>query len=127
MSNHYEAVYSYAATINNLNPPAYAALFSATSAVHSPVGTAPFAGPEGAARYLEQFVPHLQSIRFRPGKIRNNGSHAAFEWVLEATSKTGRQVTAEGLDVIVYNAEGLIERVYGYWEPAPFLAAITAL
>lgn len=126
MPNLYEAVYSYAATINNINPAAFAALFSDTGAVHDPVGSPPWVGPDGAGRFLEQFVPLLKSVHMRPGKIQINGTHVAFSWAMEATAKNGRTAAADGIDVIVYNAEGKIERVYGYWDPAPFLAILTA-
>jgi len=120
------AVHAYAAAINALNADAFSALFASGSEIHDPVGAPPWIGPEGAHAFLSQFVPLPDSCYLRAGKIEINGDHAAFTWAMEATGKNGRTAAAEGIDVVVFDSAGKIDRSYGYWDPSAFVAVLTA-
>ncbi len=117
-------VHAYAAAVNSLDPAAFAALFAPDSELHDPVGAPPRVGPAGARAFMEQFLPLLRSIHLRAGEIHVNGQQAAFTWALEATGKNGRTAAAHGIDVFEINADGQLTRTCGYWDPAPFVAAL---
>jgi steroid delta-isomerase len=125
-NNPIQAVHAYMAAINAIDPDAYAACFAEGAELHDPVGAPPLVGPEGARAFMGQFAPLIESIYIRAGKIHVAGESAVFTWALEATGKNGRMAAADGIDVMVFNGEGKLLRLHGYWDAAPFIAALTA-
>jgi hypothetical protein len=45
---------------------------------------------------------------------------------MTALGKTGREVKAEGIDVLRVDSQGLIVRAEGYWNAAAFRQALAA-
>ena len=114
------------AAINALDADAFAACFADGAELHDPVGAPPLAGPEGARAFMGRFAPMIASIYIRAGKIHVAGESVAFTWALEATGKNGCTAFADGIDSMVVNGEGKLVSVHGYWDAAPFVAALTA-
>ena len=125
MTVFHDTILAYTAAIGALDADAFAACFAPDSELHDPVGAPPHYGREGARAMLASFQPLVESIHFRPGEIRLHGRSAAFTWVIEAKGKNGRAASAEGIDVIEFDETGKIVRTNGYWDPGPFVAALT--
>jgi len=49
-----------------------------------------------------------------------SGNSIAAHWTMTARGKAGREVKAEGIDVLQVDAQGLIVRAEGYWNAAAF-------
>lgn len=126
MTIFHQTIHAYAAAINALDPAAFAACFAADCQLNDPVGAPPHVGQAGASAFLEAFVPLLNSVHLRAGKIYLNGRSAAFTWAMEAEGKNGRKASGDGIDVIEFDETGKITRTYGYWDPGAFIAALTA-
>ncbi len=43
----------------------------------------------------------------------------AAHWRMRATMASGKTVDVSGIDILRVNADGLIARVEGYWDPSP--------
>jgi hypothetical protein len=55
-----------------------------------------------------------------------SGDSIAAHWTMIARGKAGREVVAEGIDVLQVDAQGLIVRAEGYWNAAAFRQALAA-
>ncbi len=126
MSVFHDTIGAYAAAIGALDPIAFAACFARECELHDPVGAPPHRGLDGARAMLAGFLPLLESIHFRSGEVFLNGRSAAFTWMIEATGKNGRAASAHGIDVVEFDESGKIVRTSGYWDPGPFVGALTA-
>jgi steroid delta-isomerase len=125
-ANLIQSVHAYMAAINLLDADAYAACFAPEAELHDPVGAPPLIGPDGARAFMAQFAPLLQAIYIRAGKIYVAGNRAAFPWAMEATGTNGRTAAADGIDIMVFDGEGRIVSLQGYWDAAAFVATLTA-
>jgi steroid delta-isomerase len=126
MTVFHNTIQAYTRAINTLDADAFAACFAANCELNDPVGAPPARGHEGAKAFFGAFAPLLQSIRIQPGRVFLNGGQAAFTWTIEAAGNNGKSATAEGIDVFEFDESGKITRSYGYWDPKPFVAALTA-
>ncbi len=54
------------------------------------------------------------------------GNSIAAHWAMTARGRGGREIKAEGIDVVQFNAEGLIVRAEGYWNANAFRQALAA-
>jgi len=124
MTIFHDTIHAYAAAITALNPDAFAACFAENCELHDPVGAPPALGHAGARAFFGAFQPLLKSIHLRAGHVYLNGHEAAFTWTLEATGVNGKTATADGIDTFHFDAHGKILRSNGYWDPAPFVAAL---
>ena len=126
MLDYHESIRAYAAAISSLSAEAFAACFAAGCELNEPVGGPAVHGQEGARAFYNGIAPLLSKIEFRPGTIRVGGSRAAFGWAIQAEGKNGKAVTAEGIDVLEFDADGKILRSWAYWDPGPFVCALMA-
>ena len=55
-----------------------------------------------------------------------SGNSIAAHWTMAARGKAGREVRAEGIDVLQTDANGLIVRAEGYWNAAAFRQSLAA-
>lgn len=126
MTRQHQTIHAYTAAINALDAEAFANCFAEECELNDPVGAPPARGREGARAFFNAFAPLLSRMNIRAGRIFLNGDKAAFSWVMEAEGRGGQFATAEGIDVFEFDANGKIARSYGYWNPGPFVAALTA-
>ena len=126
MTAQHQTILDYAAAIGRLDADGFVACFTADCQLNDPVGAPPALGHAGARAFFGAFAPLLASISFTPGQIHHNGLAAAFTWTIEAVGKGGQTATANGIDVMEFDATGKIAKSFGYWNPGPFVAALTA-
>ena len=123
MSQYQDAIHAYAAAITAMNADAFAACFAPNAEMHDPVGAPPWIGPDGARQFFGQFAPLLE---FRVREVHASANQAAFSWTVTAVGKNGRTAVAEGIDAVAFSEANQFLRLNGYWEPGPFVAALTA-
>ena len=126
MTLYHQTIHKYAAAISNMDPDAFAACFAADCELNDPVGTPPAHGQAAAKAFLGGFVPLLSKASFRVGSIHVCGATAAFSWLVEAEGTKGQFGTANGVDVLEFDAAGKIVKSMAYWNPGPLVAALTA-
>jgi ketosteroid isomerase-like protein len=125
MPDFYQCIHDYFAAIAALDVDAYAACFTPDCEIHDPVGPQPHQGHEGGKAFLSGFAAITERLNIRAGKIELNGNRAAFSWAAEAVGKNGKFAMADGIDVVEFDDNGKIVRLWGYWNPAPAIATLT--
>ena len=69
-------------------------------------------------------LAETERVMATPDQVFVAGDGAAFSWTVQLTTKHGRSVTFEGIDVIQVNDQGKIQTLHAYWDPAPVLAVL---
>ena len=115
---------AYFGAIAAIDPSRIAALFAEDGEIEHPLGTEMHRGRAAVAQYfsvLEPIVAHIEIQRPSPrcrvaGASRRTGRCRR--------GKNGREVEAEGIDVLQVNEQGQIVRAEGYWNLAGFVQAL---
>lgn len=111
----------YFAAIAARDPQRIAAVFAEQSEIEDPVGGPIRRGrPEVAAMFAAGVAVLASHVEIVILAALPSGASIAAHWAMTARGKAGRKVTAEGIDVLQVNAEGLIIRAEGYWDAAAF-------
>ena len=92
----------------------------------SPENFTAWIAPDGTTAFFNQFVPITEAVQFRADRIHVADSRAAFTWTMDATGKTGRHATAEGVEIAYFDENGKIQSLDAYWDPMPFIAILLA-
>jgi steroid delta-isomerase len=118
---------AYFAAIAARNPQRIAAVFAEDGEIEDPVGSPVRHGRDGVAGLFSAGVAALASnVEITVLAALPSGSSIAAHWAMTARGKAGREVKAEGIDVIQVGADGLIVRAEGYWNAATFRQALAA-
>jgi steroid Delta-isomerase len=118
------AVAAYVAATGAMDANAVADAFAPDGVSEDPVGTPPHQGRTAIRQFMEGMVSEAKSVTSTPDQIFIAGDSAAFKWTVQLTTKHGRSVKFEGIDVIQVNDDGKIRSLHAYWNPAPVLAVL---
>ena len=118
------AVAAYLAAPAAMDANAVADAFAPDGVSNDPAGTPPHEGRTAIRQFMEGMVAEARSVTTTPDQIFIAGDSAAFKWTVQLTTKNGRSVTFDGIDVIQVNDDGKIQSLYAYWDPAPVLAVL---
>jgi steroid delta-isomerase len=118
------AVAAYVAATRAMDANAVADAFAPDGVSTDPVGTPPHEGRTAIRQFIEGTLTEAESVTTTPDQIFIAGDSAAFKWTVQLTTKHGRSVTFEGIDVIQVNDDGKIQSLQAYWDPAPVLAVL---
>ena len=118
------AVAAYFAATGSMDANAVAEAFAPDGVSTDPVGTPPHEGRDAIPRFIEGTLVETERVVVSPKQVFVAGDGAAFSWTVQLTTKHGRSVTFEGIDVIQVNDQGKIQTLHAYWDPAPVLAAL---
>lgn len=100
------------------------ALMSASVTLHEPAGAIPAQTLEGAKETWKVLTSAFSDLRFEIDAIHVSGSGAATSWRCHAVGVNDAHGQAAGITVFEFDAEGLIETVVSYWDPAALLIAL---
>jgi len=118
---------AYFAAIAARDPQRIAALFAEGGEIEDPVGSPIRHGRDAVADLFASGVAALAShVGIKVLAALPSGNSIAAYWTMTARGKAGREVKAEGIDVLQVDARGLIVRAEGYWNAAAFRQALTA-
>ena len=115
------AVSGYFRTVSERDKNAWLALFDKNAAVHEPVGTTPAEGREGLEEVWQVFTGPFASLVIRSDEVFYSGTGAAARWTAQATSPDGKSADFCGITVFEVDAQGRIQAVMAYWDPASVL------
>ena len=118
---------AYFAAIAARDPQRIAALFAIDGEIEDPVGSPIRHGRDGVAGLFAAGVAALAShVEIKVIAALPSGNSIAAHWTMTARGKAGREVRAEGIDVLQTDANGLIVRAEGYWNAAAFRQSLAA-
>ncbi len=117
----------YFSAIAARDPQRIAALFAVDGEIEDPVGSPIRHGRDGVAGLFAAGVAALAShVEIKVVAALPSGRSIAAHWTMTARGKAGREVRAEGIDVLHTDANGLIVRAEGYWNAAAFRQSLAA-
>jgi steroid delta-isomerase len=118
---------TYFAAIAARNPERIASVFAPNGEIEDPVGSPIGHGQDEIAGLFASGVAALASyVEIKVLAALPSGNSIAAHWTMTARGKTGREVKAEGIDVLQVDAQGLIVRAEGYWNAAAFRQTLAA-
>lgn len=116
----------YCAAISRLDEDAYIACFADGAEVHDPEGAPPHIGEAALRAFVGGISALCESCELTPEALHVGGSSVAMPWRVVARGRNGKEATAQGVDVLVVNAQGRIQELHGYWNPEPFIGTLTS-
>ena len=103
---------------------AFANTFAEDGTTYDPVGSEGVTGREAIREFLSSICANFKSVTLTEDSIFVAGNGAAVKWTGKGTSKNGKNVNFEGIDVFELNADGKIQTVRAYWNPAEMIAQL---
>ena len=119
-----QIVKAYFAALRAMDQQAWVNTFAEDAVSHDPVGAPPINGHQKLGEFFQTITAAFKEVGLTEDQVFISGNSAAVKWTGKGTSKQGRAVHFEGIDVIVVNAAGKIETLYAYWNPAEMVAQL---
>ena len=119
------AIESYFDAISRRDRRAWEALFAADASVHDPVGTVPAEGREGLAEIWTVLSGPFEGLAMHADEIFYAGSGAAVRWKGTATGNKDATFEFGGITVFEVGADGRIQTLMAYWDPADLLIRLS--
>lgn len=116
----------YFDAISAMDADAFVACYAADGASHDPEGAPPHVGEAGLREFFTGIATLCESTQMTAEEPRISGTAAAVAWHLTARSRTGKEASADGIDTFSFSGDGLIQESHGYWDPEPFIGALTS-
>ena len=118
---------TYFSAIAARDPERIASVFAMDCQIEDPVGSPVRHGREGVVQLFGSGVAALASrVEITILAAIPCGSCIAAHWTMIAHGKAGREVKAEGIDVLRVDSHGHIVRAEGYWDAAAFRQVLAA-
>jgi steroid Delta-isomerase len=118
---------AYFAAIAALDPLRIASIFAKDGEIEDPVGSPIRHGRDEVAGLFASGVAALASRVEIKGLVALPSSNSiAAHWTMTARGKAGREIEAEGIDVLRVDQHGQIIRAEGYWNAAAFRQVLGA-
>ena len=118
------AVRGYFLAIRAMDADAFANSFAEDGTTFDPVGSPAITGRDGLRDFFQSICKNFKSVALEEDSIFVAGNGAAVKWTGHGTSTSGREVKFEGIDVFDINADGKIQTVRAYWNPAEMIAQL---
>jgi steroid Delta-isomerase len=118
------AVRAYFLAIRAMDADAFANAFAEDGATCDPMGTPPVTGRPAVREFFQSICQNFKGVAMNEDSIFIAGNGAAVKWTGHGTSNNGKEVRFEGIDVFEVNAEGKIQNVWAYWNPAEMIAQL---
>ena len=118
------AVRAYFLAIRAMDADAFANTFAEDGTTFDPVGTPGIRGRDAIREFLTSICRNFKSVGLTEEFVFVVGNGAAVKWSGKGTSTTGKEVKFEGIDVFEINADGKIQTVRAYWNPAEMIAQL---
>ena len=118
---HNDTIERYFEAVTKRNRAAWLALFDDDAVGHDPVGTDPAEGRDAIAEMWQVLSAPFESLEIRPDDVFHAGSGAAVKWSADGTAAGGASAEFEGITVFEFAADGRIQTLMAYWDPAEVL------
>jgi steroid delta-isomerase len=118
------AVRAFFAAIRAMDAIAWANTFAENGTTYDPAGSAPTEGREALREFFESICKSFKKVELKEDHVFVAGRGAAVKWTGRGTSKNGKEVKFEGIDVFDVNEDGKIQTVWSYWNPGEMIAQL---
>jgi len=118
-------VHSYFAATRAMDREAWVNCFVPDGVSIDPVGSPPVCGHASLRQFFDGIVGLASPIGLMEERVHVCGDRAAIQWIGRGIGrKNGKPVVFEGIDVMVFAADGRIREVHAYWDPAALMAQL---
>ena len=118
------AVKAYFAALRAMDQQAWVNTFAEDAISYDPVGAPPIVGHQKLGEFFQTITAAFKEVGLTEDHVFVAGSGAAVKWTGRGTSKQGKKVHFEGIDVLEVNEAGKIQTLYAYWNPAEMVAQL---
>ena len=119
------AIHSYFDALSRRDKLTWLSLLARNAILHEPVGAMPAEREDGRERVWHMLTAPFSSLHMEVEKSFYGGTGAAVKWRARgsAASSTSNAIVIafEGISVFELDAEGKIQTVMSYWDPAEML------
>jgi steroid delta-isomerase len=115
---------TYFAALRAMDQKAWVNTFAEDAISNDPVGTAPIVGHQKLAEFFQTITAAFKEVGLTEDQVFVAGNGAAVKWTGRGTSKQGKKVQFEGIDVFEINEAGKIQTLHAYWNPAEMVAQL---
>jgi len=117
-------VRAYFLAIRAMDADAFANTFAEDGTTYDPAGSDGVTGRDAIREFFKSICSNFKSVALTEESVFVAGEGAAVKWRGEGTSANGKSVNFEGIDVFEVNADGKIQTVRAYWNPAEMIAQL---
>src|ERR1044072_5467140 len=103
------AVRGYFLAIRAMDVEAFANTFAEDGTTCDPMGAPPITGRAGISEFFQSICKNFKSVSLDEESIFVAGNGAAVKWSGKGTSKSGKEVKFEGIDVFEVDTDGKIQ------------------
>jgi len=119
-----KTVKAYFAALRAMDQQAWVNTFAEDGVSYDPVGAPPTNGHQKLGEFFQTIMAAFKEVGLTEDYVFIAGNSAAVKWTGRGTSKQGRAVHFEGIDVFTINEAGKIETLHAYWNPAEMVAQL---
>jgi steroid delta-isomerase len=119
-----KAVKEYFAALRAMDIQACVDTFAADAVSNDPVGAPPIVGHAKLAEFFASITAAFKEVGLTEDEVFIAANGAAVKWTGRGTSRAGRPVQFEGIDVFEVNEAGKIQTLHAYWNPAEMVAQL---
>ena len=119
-----QAVKAYFAAIRAMDEQAWVNTFAEDAVSHDPVGSPAITGHQKLAEFFQSIAGAFKELALTEQEVFIAGNGAAVKWIGRGTSKQGKPVQFEGIDVFQINEAGRIQTLSTYWNPTEMVAQL---
>jgi len=114
----------YFAATRAMDLHAWLACFAEDAVSYDPYGAPPTQGKDGLTKFFLSVATSFKEIGFTENLVVITGNRAAVKFTARGIGTNGRSATVEGIDVFEVNDRGIIQTMWGYWDPAGMIAQL---
>lgn len=114
----------YFAALRAMDEKAWVNTFATDAVSYDPVGTPAIEGHDKLAEFFQTITAAFKEVGLTENEVFIAGNGAAVKWTGRGTSKAGKDVKFEGIDVFEFNEAGKIQTLHAYWNPAEMVAQL---
>lgn len=119
-----KTIKEYFAALRAMDEKAWVNTFAADAVSYDPVGTPAMQGHDKLAEFFQTITAAFKKVGLTEDDVFIAGNSAAVKWTGRGTSKTGKDVKFEGIDVFEFTEAGKIQTLRAYWNPAEMVAQL---
>ena len=119
-----KTIKAYFAALRAMDQRAWVNTFAEDAISHDPVGAPPIVGHQKLGEFFETITAAFKEFGLTEDEVFIAGNGAAVKWTGRGTSKQGKDVRFEGIDVFEINEAGRIQTLHAYWNPAEMVAQL---
>ena len=110
--------------IRAMDADAWANTFAENGTIYDPAGSAPTEGRKALREFVESICKSFKKVDLTEDHVFVAGHGAAVKWTGRGTSKNGKEVKFEGIDVFEVDEAGKIQTCWRYWNPNEMFAQL---